>query len=76
MKLRYAENQALALAEEHHDPADQALTYRTIGEPDVALGQHGQARAAWREALELYRREGRDAGVDRVRRQLDTLDSR
>jgi hypothetical protein len=33
-----------------------------------------QAEAAWREALELYRRQGRDEQAQEVERQLDTLE--
>jgi predicted negative regulator of RcsB-dependent stress response len=44
-----------------------------VGRPLVALGQHDEARTAWREAVELYREHGREADAERVRRQLDDL---
>jgi hypothetical protein len=40
----------------------------------AALGQHEQARAVWREALQMYRRHERDYDADRVQQQLDNLD--
>ncbi|MGM1064820.1 hypothetical protein [Saccharothrix sp. Mg75] len=33
------------------------------------------ARAVWREALELYRDQGRDTDADHVQQQLDDLDN-
>jgi hypothetical protein len=42
-----------------------------MGHACAALGRHTEARAAWREARELYRQQGRHDDVDRVRRQLD-----
>ncbi|MEV0679238.1 tetratricopeptide repeat protein [Actinosynnema sp. NPDC050436] len=47
----------------------------SVGHPHAALGHHEQACAAWRDALELYREQGRDTDVERVRRQLDDLES-
>jgi DNA-binding SARP family transcriptional activator len=44
-----------------------------IGQPHLALGHHDQAREAWREAVELYREQGRDDAAERVQRQLDDL---
>jgi hypothetical protein len=44
-----------------------------IGGPHLALGHHDQAREAWREAVELYRQQGRDDAAERVQRQLDDL---
>ena len=49
-------------------------TLDRIGHPHVALGRPDRARAAWREALELYRQQGRDADARRVRDQLDGLE--
>jgi hypothetical protein len=48
----------------------------SIGHPHAVLGQHDQARKAWREALRLYREQGRDTDATRVQRQLDDLDAR
>ncbi|MGW4116648.1 hypothetical protein ACWEFJ_37725 [Actinosynnema sp. NPDC004786] len=45
-----------------------------MGHPHTALGRHEQARAVWREALQLYREQGCDADAERVQRQLDNLD--
>ena len=55
-------------------------------ELDIAVGNAGsvsallirpeKARAVWREALEIYRDQGRDQDADRVQRQLDALDHR
>ena len=76
-------------AASHHQALDhyqQALTlFRTLGNtyliadtldnlghPHAALG-HEQARAVWREALELYRKQSRDTDAQRVQRQLDEL---
>jgi tetratricopeptide (TPR) repeat protein len=53
------------------EPAADALD--RLGHPHVALGEHKQARVVWREALELYQGQGRDADAARVRRQLDDL---
>ncbi|RKT54199.1 AfsR/SARP family transcriptional regulator [Saccharothrix australiensis] len=46
-----------------------------LGHSHTALGRHDRARAEWREAMELYRQQGRDTDAERVRRQLDDLDS-
>ena len=45
----------------------------TLGHPHVALGEYDQAREVWRQALELYRQQGRDQAADRVQRQLDAI---
>jgi hypothetical protein len=43
------------------DPAYAvADTLDDVGHPHAALGDRGHARAVWREALELYREQGRD----------------
>ena len=56
---------------------DQAAdTLDNLAHPHAALGRHAQARALWREALEFYRKQGRDADADRVQRSLDGLDHR
>ena len=47
-----------------------------IGHPYVALGQSEQAMVVWREAKELYRRQGRLTEDARIQRQLDDLDER
>ncbi|WP_153278328.1 hypothetical protein [Saccharothrix syringae] len=35
------------------------------------IGHHAEARAVWREALELCRQQGCTTDADRVRRRLD-----
>jgi tetratricopeptide (TPR) repeat protein len=66
-------HQALGLLRTHGDTRYVADTLDHVGHPHVALDQHDQARAAWEEALELYRDQGRDDDAERVRRQLDDL---
>jgi hypothetical protein len=44
-----------------------------LGHPYAALGRDDRARAAWQEALEMYRAQHREADTDRVQRQLATL---
>ena len=51
-----------------------ADTLADLGDAHNALAQRTQARAAWQEARELYRRQGRHAGAGRVQRQLDELE--
>jgi hypothetical protein len=51
----------------------QALALDWLAQTHATLGHHDQARTAWREALGLYREQGRDTDADRVRRQLDGL---
>jgi TolA-binding protein len=50
---------------------EEADTLDRLGRAHAALGQHDQARAVWREALELYRRQGRAEESEQVRRLLD-----
>lgn len=42
-----------------------------LGDAHTALGGHARARAARQEAIGLYRAQGRDDDVRRVRRLLD-----
>jgi DNA-binding SARP family transcriptional activator/tetratricopeptide (TPR) repeat protein len=51
-----------------------ADTLGRLGQPHAALGQRDQARAIWREALQLYRDQGRHDDADRIQRQLAALD--
>ncbi len=51
-----------------------ADTLERIGNPCLVLGQAERAATAWREAVELYRQQGRDEDADRVRQQLEALD--
>ncbi|MFJ6673304.1 AfsR/SARP family transcriptional regulator [Actinosynnema sp. NPDC091369] len=67
---------ALALRNATGNTASAADTLDHVGHPHVALGRTDQARAAWYEALELYRQQGRDTDAQRVQEQLDALGSR
>ncbi|WP_121394598.1 ATP-binding protein [Actinokineospora cianjurensis] len=51
-----------------------ANTLDGLGHPYAALGQVEQARAVWREALALYREQGRSADSVRVQDNLDRVD--
>ena len=50
------------------------VVHAGLGHSHVALGQREQARTVWREALELYRQQGREEDAARVEQQLDDLD--
>lgn len=54
--------------------SEVAGTLEDMSHPHAALGQHEQARAVWREALELYREQGRDTCAERIQQKLDRLD--
>jgi tetratricopeptide (TPR) repeat protein/transcriptional regulator with XRE-family HTH domain len=53
---------------------DAADILDQLGQAHVALDQLEQARAAWQEGLELYRRQGRAEDAARAQRQLQELD--
>jgi len=67
---RYQE--ALSLFRTVGSSYDSADTLDNLGHPHAALGQHEHehARAVWRQALELYRRQGHAEDAERVQRQL------
>ncbi|MFC6089727.1 ATP-binding protein [Saccharothrix lopnurensis] len=65
---------SLALYREHGDTYTTAVVLEHLGDARAALEQSGSAAAAWREALELYRGQGRDGDAERVRGRLDALD--
>ncbi|MGW3960026.1 ATP-binding protein [Amycolatopsis sp. NPDC005003] len=52
---------------------ETANTLDNLGHPHTALGQHDEARAAWRQALQLYQGQHRAPDIQRVQQQLDTL---
>jgi DNA-binding SARP family transcriptional activator/Tfp pilus assembly protein PilF len=54
---------------------EEANTLANLGHPHVALGRPDRARAAWSEALELYRAQDREEDAEDVRRRLDALDA-
>ncbi len=62
--------QSLALFRTLDDAYEIADTLEHLGHPHAALGEHEQARAAWREALDLYQRQDRDEEAERVRQLL------
>ena len=71
--IRYYQ-QSLTLLHSVGNTSGAARTFDSLGHPHVALSEHEQARVAWREALQLYREQGRDIEAERIQQQLDTLD--
>jgi tetratricopeptide (TPR) repeat protein len=67
--------QALGLFRGLGNTYDFADTLDNLGYPYAALGQHDRARTVWRQALELYQRQGRTEDAERVQRQLDVVDA-
>jgi tetratricopeptide (TPR) repeat protein len=65
---------ALALLAELGNTGDAAHMLDQLGDPYLALGQRERARVVWREALELYRQQGRVEELNRVQWRLDGLD--
>jgi tetratricopeptide (TPR) repeat protein len=45
-----------------------------LGQTYIAIGDEGQARAAWQQAVDLYRSQHRNVTADRMQQQLDALD--
>ncbi|MDT7804893.1 MAG: hypothetical protein QOI78_8326 [Actinomycetota bacterium] len=62
---------ALELCRELHNTQAEADSLHGLGHPLAALGEIEEARAAWEEALRLYREQGHSTGAARVRRLLD-----
>lgn len=69
-------HQALTLHRAHGFTYAEANSLDRLGQAHLAHDRHDQARTAWREALALYREQGRDIDATRVQRQLDDLDNR
>ncbi|WP_461119564.1 tetratricopeptide repeat protein [Saccharothrix stipae] len=65
---------SLALLREAGDVYNEALALDWIGQTHTTIGQHDQARVEWREAVRLYRQQGRDEDAERIQGQLDALD--
>ncbi|WP_433271446.1 BTAD domain-containing putative transcriptional regulator [Actinosynnema sp. CS-041913] len=68
-------HQALALFRTLGNTYEIADTLDRLGHPHTALGHHDEAREVWREALALYREQDRDTDAERVRKQVDDLDT-
>ncbi|MFL6143195.1 MAG: BTAD domain-containing putative transcriptional regulator [Labedaea sp.] len=54
---------------------EEANTLAQLGRTHRALGEFGAARSALRQALDLYQAQHREPDADRVRGELDLLDS-
>jgi tetratricopeptide (TPR) repeat protein len=65
---------ALARYWELGDSYEATDTLDRLGQPYLALHEPERARTVWRDALRLYREQGRTEDENRVRRQLDALD--
>ncbi|GHG03802.1 hypothetical protein GCM10017567_19650 [Amycolatopsis bullii] len=65
--------QALALRRELGNEYEVANTLDNLGYPHAALGQHHHARAAWQEALKLYRTQERHEDAVRAQHRIDSL---
>ncbi|MFT7871254.1 MULTISPECIES: AfsR/SARP family transcriptional regulator [Amycolatopsis] len=66
-------HQALTLLRSLGNTYQVANTLDAMGHPHAALGHPDQARAAWREALALYREQDRADDAARIQQQLDNL---
>jgi tetratricopeptide (TPR) repeat protein len=66
-------HQALDLYRVHGFSYAEANCLDRLGRAHLTDGRHDEARTTWREALDLYREQARDADAGRVQRQLDAL---
>ncbi|WP_211763719.1 ATP-binding protein [Kutzneria sp. CA-103260] len=64
---------ALVLLQELGDTYAAAETLERLGQTYRALDQNNRARAAWRQAMRLYRTQRRTADADRLECQLQLL---
>ena len=65
---------ALTLFRDIGHSSESANTLDNLGHPYKALGEYGQARAVWQEALELYRQQERADDAHRLQQQLATVE--
>ncbi|UOX85858.1 tetratricopeptide repeat protein [Amycolatopsis sp. FBCC-B4732] len=65
--------QAVDLLRDHGNIYEIANTLDGLARPQAALGEHGLARSAWLEALQLYQQQERHVDAARVQRQLESL---
>jgi tetratricopeptide (TPR) repeat protein len=56
------------------DAAEQGAIWRHIGDMHIELDQFGQAKAAWRRALELLRQVGDEKAIALLQSELDKLE--
>jgi tetratricopeptide (TPR) repeat protein len=67
--------QALAVLREYGNTYQEADTLVHLSQTYAALGDYEQARAGWRQALELYQIQQRTSDIATVQQQLDELDN-
>ena len=65
--------QSITLCRENGNLYQLANTLEALGRSHAGIGHSAQGRAAWQEALELYRHQGREQDAEGVQQQLDTL---
>ena len=65
--------QALAMNRELNKPDDEAISLEGIGDHYLSTGDTSQGTAHLRQGLEIYRRLGMSADLERVRTRLAGL---
>ena len=63
-------HEVLALLRDLGDAYHEADTLARIGDVHQARGHHAEARDAWQQARNLYRRQHRPNDVDRIQQRL------